>query len=96
MGSASGVDQEVRLEDPPPAWDGHRRDWRKVCDLCDANPGRWVRVGIMDRSVATHIRNRRYPSVDPSLYQVVARRQANIEYSGRSQMTLFMRRRADG
>ena len=65
------------LEDPPP---NNRRvriaDWVAVLELCDANPGQWVRVGQFDPAVGTHIRNGKYAYIDPSIYSV---KQSKIE-----------------
>lgn len=69
------MDYELIDELPPVGKVGNWKvDWEAVKALAQANPGRWVKVGILNPSVATHIRKGRYQSVSPEEFEVTTRK----------------------
>lgn len=92
-GRPAGTDEGLRVVDPPRPASATRRDWDEVCRFADAHPGKWVRVGVMDQTVRTHIRKGRYPKVDPALYEVMTSLEQDIQYESKNRSTLFIRRR---
>jgi len=81
---------------------GNRRirkiDWLKILDICDRaaeeEPGKWAKVGVLDRSVRTHIASGRYSYIDPTKYEVTTRKNDEPGAS-KSSGYLFMRRRVE-
>lgn len=66
------------VEEVPQGHFGPRKfDWKEVCRQLIERPGEWGKVGEFSPSVATHIRQGRYPAVDPSMYEVKTRRSGN-------------------
>ena len=65
-------------------------DWAAVCDEVEAEgrkSDRWCEVGVFAPSVASHIRAGKYPSVDPTKFELTT--QKAPDHPGKS--TLYMR-----
>lgn len=68
-------------------------DWLKVMHELDQEPGEWALIGVLDRSVRSHIARGRYAYIDPALYEVTTTR---LDSDGpRNLGYLFMRRRVE-
>ena len=92
MGADTVRDEPVVVGSLPAA-KGHQRDWAAVCAFADANPGKWIRVGIMHSSVRSHLNAGRYPGVDPSKYESASRIEADVAYPTSGSATIYLRRR---
>ncbi len=74
---------------PPRQYGAKGIDWAEVCDKVAAENGAWCEVGTFNPSVATHIRNGRWPAIDPSKFEITTQKS---DVPGRSR--LYMRLRA--
>lgn len=50
-----------------------RIDSNEVAELCRANPGKWVKVGVRHMSYVTNLRRGRYPGLPPDEFEFAAR-----------------------
>lgn len=84
--------QQVKfLETPLPNRRIRKVDWVKVMHELDQKPGEWALIGILDRSVRTHIARGRYKYIDPAMYEVTT---ARVEDGPRNLGYIYMRRRS--
>lgn len=67
-----------------------RTDWAAIARRVKENAPRWCNVGSFNPTVATHIRQGKYPAVDSALYEVTTRKTQVPPGEPRSS-SLFMR-----
>lgn len=82
----------MKVVDDLPAHNKGRRgvDWAEVCAFTEKQKGKWVEVGLFDPSVVSHIRNGKYPSVDPERFEVTSQG-AEAPESGGRRSTIYIR-----
>ena len=81
----------VKILDELPGTSGRGRrglDWTDICQAVTGAKGQWCEIGVFHPSIATHIRQGRYPSVDPEKFEVTTRTTGDRGHS-----TLYMRLR---
>jgi hypothetical protein len=64
-------------------------DWKQTCLDVEAEGGAWCEIGDFHSSTASHIRVGRYPSVDPTRFEVTTQRSTTDP----KKSTLYMRLR---
>lgn len=74
---------------PPRRFGASGVDWETICAEVEAEGGRWCEVGVFTPSAATHMRQGRYPAVDPTKFEITT--QKDPDHPGKS--TFFMRLR---
>jgi hypothetical protein len=85
------MDLEIKVIGNLPERNGHGRrgfDWTAICDAVADAKGKWCEIGVFHPSIATQIRQGRYPSVDPERFEVTTRTTGD-----RLRSTLYMRLR---
>lgn len=68
-------------------------DWPAIVEYVRKQKGLWVEIDTFDPSVASHIRSGRYPSIDPSEFEVTTQKAEPV--NGKRRSTLFMRLMVD-
>jgi len=63
-------------------------DWTEIAAAVEAAKGAWCEIGVFHPSTVSHVRNGRYPAVDPERFEITSR-----TAGARNKSTLYMRLR---